>query len=264
MPFLLQQAKVTQPTVLTDIDLGVANFVLARVCLITGDWTTAISACNSILANYPKIDGENVYGGTKNVSTTAIPEIRPETNGFLFNDVNPEVIMGWPVGQALTAHNGWMNPFGESSGGLSEGFARIDNRLYDKIDNNDYRKNCFMAKDFGDYAYPTSGTVKFIPAYTNLKFAATHGIGTNDKKNVGTVTCYYMRTSEVYLMKAEAQAQSGDNTGAKTTLNVLLAARTKAGATTLTCDNYTAMTGLNALQMVQLQTRIGNVGRRWT
>ncbi len=253
-------------TVLTDIDLGVANFVLARVCLITGDWATAITACDGILSNYPTLMGENVYGGTKNVSTTSVPEIRPETNGFLYNNVNPEVILGWPVGQALTTHNSWMNPFGEGSGGLGEGFERIDNRLYDKIDNNDYRKNCFMATDFGDYSYPTSATVKFIPAYTNLKFAATHGIGSNDKKQVGSVTCYYMRTSEVYLMKAEAQAQSGDNTGAKATLNVLLAARTKAGATKLTCDTYASMAGLNALQMVQLQTRIemwGEGGREF-
>lgn len=259
-------AKGYTITVLNDIDLGVANFLLARVSLITGDWATAITACNGILSNYPTLMGENVYGGTKNVSTTGVPEIRPETNGFLYNNVNPEVILGWPVGSALTTHNSWMNPFAEGSGGLGEGFERIDNRLYDKIDNNDYRKNCFMAKDFGDYSYPTSATVKFIPAYTNLKFAATHGIGSNDKKQVGNVTCYYMRTSEVYLMKAEAQAQSGDNTGAKTTLNVLLAARTKAGATKLTCDTYAGMAGLNALQMVQLQSRIelwGEGGREY-
>jgi len=264
---LLSESGINNTTaILTDIDLAVANFLLARVSLLTGDWSIAISSCDAILAKYPTLMGENVYGGLKNVGTATIPEIRPETNGFLFNNVNPEVILGWPVGQALTAHNGWLNPFGEGSGGLGEGFARIDNRLYDKIDNSDFRKNCFMAKDFGDYAYPTAGTVRFIPAYTNLKFAATHGIGTNDKKNVGTVTCYYMRTSEVLLMKAEAQAQNNDAAGAKTTLNKLLAARTKAGATTLTCDNYSGMSGLNALQMVQLQTRIelwGEGGREF-
>ena len=36
-------------TVLTDVDLGVANFVLARVSVITGDWTTANTACDAIL-----------------------------------------------------------------------------------------------------------------------------------------------------------------------------------------------------------------------
>lgn len=253
-------------TVLTDIDMGVANFILARVSLLTGDWTTTISACDGILEKYPKLMGQDFYGGTKNVSKTIVPEIRPETNGFLFNDKNPEVILGWPVGEALSTHNSWMNPFGEGYGGLSEGFARIDNRLYDKIATDDYRKDCFMATALGDYTYPTSGTKRNIPAYTNLKFAATHGIGTDDKKNVGTVTCYYMRTSEVLLMKAEAQAQNNDATGAKTTLNILLAARTKTGATTLTCDTYPTMTGLTALQMVQLQTRIelwGEGGREF-
>lgn len=253
-------------TVSTDIDLGVANFVLARTSLLNGDWATAVTACDGILSKYPTLMGESVYGGTKNVGSASAPEIRPETNGFLYNNVNPEVILGWPVGQALTAHNGWMNPFGEGNGGLGEGFACIDNRLFDKIDNNDYRKACFMATAFGDYAYPTAGTVRKIPAYTNLKFAATHGIGTNDKKNVGTVTCYYMRTSEVLLMKAEAQAQSNDAAGAKTTLNILLSARTKAGATKLTCDNYPSMAGLSALQMVQLQSRIelwGEGGREF-
>ncbi|WP_423128571.1 RagB/SusD family nutrient uptake outer membrane protein [Gaoshiqia sp. Z1-71] len=251
---------------LTDIDLSVAKFLLARVCLITGDWTTAISACNDILAKYPTLMGQSVYGGVNNVGTTANPEIRPETNGFLYNNVNPEVILGWPVGEALTAHNGWMNPFAEGYGGLSEGFARIDNRLYEKIDNRDYRKNCFMATDFGDYAYPTNATVRYIPAYTNLKFAATHGIGTDDKKNVGTVTCYAMRSSEVLLMKAEAQAQAGSSNEAKATLNILLAARTKTGETPLTCDTYSSMTGMTALQMVQLQTRIelwGEGGREF-
>ncbi len=263
---LLTDAGVGYTTELTDIDLGVANFLLARVCLITGDWTTAISSCDGILTNYPTLMGEDVYGGTKNVGTTDAPEIRPETNGFLFNDKNPEVILGWPVGQALTTHNSWMNPYGEGNGGLGEGFARIDNRLYEKIADNDYRKSCFFATSPGDYTYPTNGTKKLIPAYTNLKFAATHGIGTDDKKNVGTVTCYYMRSSEVLLMKAEAQAQNNDATGAETTLNKLLSARTKAGAATLTCDNYPSMAGLTALQMVQLQSRIelwGEGGREF-
>lgn len=253
---LFTAAGVGYTNEIKDIDLGVAYFLIARVSILTGDWATALTACNNILAKYPNLMGQSVYGGLNNVGTATNPEIRPETNGFLYNKVNPEAILGFPVGEAMTAHNAWMNPFGEGGGGVSEGYARIDNRLYDKIAADDYRKDCFMATDFGDYKYPTAGTIKFIPKYTNLKFAATHGIGTNDKKNVGTVTCCYMRSSEVLLMKAEAQAQSGDATGAKATLNILLAARTKTGATPLTCDTYPSMANMTALQMVQLQTRI--------
>ena len=66
-------------------------------------------------------------------------------------------------------------------------------------------------------------------------------------------------------MKAECQARNGDANGAKATLNILLDARSKAG-TTLTCDNYSSMAGMSALEMVQLQTRIemwGEKGLEW-
>lgn len=262
---LLEEAGVGYTANLADFDLGVAKFVLARVALWTGDWATVISHSNDILAQYPNLMGESVYGG-KNTGTTGNPVLRPEQNGFLNNEVNPEVILGFPLGEALTAHNLWMNCFAEGYGGLSQGFQRIDNRLYDKISASDYRKDGFMAESWGDYTYPTNGDQRTIPVLTNLKFAATHGLGSDDKKNVGTVTCYYMRSSEVLLMKAEAQAQSGDDQGAEETLNVLLAARTKSGSTTLTCDNYPAMAGLSALEKVQLQSRIelwGEGGREF-
>ena len=67
-------------------------------------------------------------------------------------------------------------------------------------------------------------------------------------------------------MKAEAQAQLGDDAGAKTTLNQLLAARTKTGETPLTTDTYPSMSGLSVLEMVYLQTRIelwGEGGREF-
>lgn len=248
-----------------DFDLGVANFILARVALWTGDWATVISSTNDILANYPNLLPQSAYGAT-NDGTQASPIMRPEKNGFLNNAVNPEVIFGFPLGDALTTHNMWMNPFAEAEGGLLRGFQRIDARLYNSIAADDFRKNAFMATAWGDYSYPTNNDKRTIPAYTNLKFAATHGLGSDDKKNVGKNTAYFFRTSEALLMKAEAQAQSGDAAGAKATLNKLLAARTKAGATTLTVDNYPGMAGLTPLQMVQLQTRIelwGEGGREF-
>ena len=82
------------------------------------------------------------------------------------------------------------------------------------------------------------------------------GSNISDRTQVGRVTDIYMRTSELLLMKAEAYAQQGNDTEAKNVLNTLLAARTKEGAPTLTCDNYPAMQGLTAMQMVQLQYRI--------
>src|SRR5690606_16479125 len=112
-----------------------------------------------------------------------------------------------------------------------EGYARIDNRLYDKIANTDVRKDVFMMEAYGDYSYPSNAVVRFIPTHTNMKFAATHGMGSNDKRQVGRVGHTYFRTSEVLLMKAEAQAKSNSEAAALATLDVLLKNRTKAGAT---------------------------------
>lgn len=264
---LFKAAKIEYTQSTTDIDLGVANFILARVALWTGDWATVISSCNDILAQYPVLMDQKMYGG-KNTGDSKNPVFLPETNGFLNNTINPEVLLGWPVGEALTAHNAWMNPFGTSYGGAAGEYQRIDNRLYEKIDDNDYRKDIFLKTDFGSYHYPPNNVEGYIPAYTSMKFAATHGIGSpvTDRTKVGTVTDYYMRTSEVLLMKAEALAQSNKEAEAKETLNVLLKARTKEGTPSLTCDNYPSMQGLSVLQMVQLQTRIelwGEGGREF-
>lgn len=265
---LLKDAGIGYTTVQRDIDLGVANFLLARVSVWTGDWATAIAASSEILAAYPNLMSQAQYGG-KNIGTATDPEIRPESNGFLNNAQNPEVILGFPQGEALTHFFTYMNPFGTGNGGVGAAHKRIDNRLYEKIADGDYRKDCFMLDAFGDYTYPITNTAVFIPSYTNMKFAATHGLGSNNKSEVSTATsatCYYMRTSEVLLMKAEAEAQSGNEAAARATLDRLLAARTRTGATALTTATYPSMAGMTALQMVQLQTRIemwGEGGREF-
>lgn len=262
---LLNQAGTGFTADRTDIDLGVAYFLQARVAVWTGEWNTAVEAADKILAQYPTLMSYEQYGG-KNIGTADDPEFRPESNGFLNNEVNPEVILGFPLGIANTYHHSYTNPFGEGAGGVSRAYKRIDNRLYEQIADNDYRKDVFMEEAFGNYTYPRNNIVAYIPAYTNTKFAATHGLGSDDKIEVGRVTTYYMRSSEVLLMKAEAQAQLGDEAGAKATLNQLLAARTRNGETPLTCDTYPSMQGLSALEMVYLQTRIelwGEGGREF-
>jgi len=252
---LLQSAGTGYTSNLSDIDLGVANFILARVSLVTGDWPTVISACNGILSQNPNLMSQAEYGG-KNTGTSGSPIYDPTTNGFLNNAIDPEAILGFPVGVANTAFVDLMDPFGGSYGGLNLGYKRIDNRLYNKIANDDYRLDGFQGSSpFGDYTYPQTGTVNTLPSYINFKFASTQGfdgVGIHSDQT----TAVYMRTSEVLLMKAEAQAQSGDGSGAEATLNVLLAARTRTGATPLTCDNYPSMVGMTPIQMVQLQTRI--------
>lgn len=254
----------------TDIDLAVADFVLARVAMYTGEWATAITACTDIMGTYSSLMTESSYVGLNvgGITLDTPAKYLADNSGFLNIGTNPEVILGWEKAQSVKAHNAWMNTFGGGAGGVSALYQCIDNRLYEKIADDDYRKDNFLKEDYGDFSYPPNNIKSWVPKYANIKFANTHGVGSASAttNTAGEVGDYNMRTSEVLLMKAEAQAQSGDAAGAENTLNTLLAARTRAGATPLTCDNYPAMAGMSILQMIQLQTRIelwGEGGREF-
>jgi hypothetical protein len=238
-----------------DIDLGVANFVLARVSLLTGDYNAAIAACNSILSKYPTLISKENYGGT-NTGTQEAPEFHANANAFHNSALNPEIIFGFPNISAPNPVPTWLNVFGLSYGGVTGDYARIVTTLYDAIADADVRKGAFLGNTtFEAYEYPTTAIDHLtVPTYSNLKFAATHGLTQDEKTSadLSTSDVCYMRTSEVLLMKAEAEAQSGNDAAAKATLNTLLAARTDG----LTCDTYPGASNLSALDMVKLQWRI--------
>jgi len=242
-----------------DIDCAVAQFLLARASLWTGDYATCISSCQAILSHYSDLIPESAYG-IQNSRTRALAagtdDEKADDNAFACLDVNPECILGWTDGNgAQTYQYSNFNCFAEGNGGLGEYFMRMDNRLYEKIADNDFRKGVFLS-DTLTYVYPTDETSQLLPKYTNLKWGATIALQqTARNSNINCDYCYY-RTSEVLLMLAEAQASSGKDSEAKNTLNELLAARTKDGAATLTCDNYPSMSGMSALDMVKLQWRI--------
>lgn len=242
-----------------DLDLGVANFLLARAALEFGDYATCATACNEIISSgkYSFIKEAN-YGGTNTGSdmTGANIEVLPGTNAFCTLDVNPEVILGFSTTSSYNASAYFTqlaNPFGAYASGRV--FARIDDRLYNKINDNDFRKDAFyVGPEIVDYVTGDGKTKYNIPSYTNLKFAATTGAD-GKKTSVNTQCFVKFRFSEVYLMLAEAQLASNQESAAKATLNTLLAARTKAGATTLTVDNY-ASSAISTQEMVRLQWRI--------
>jgi hypothetical protein len=240
-----------------DIDLAVANFVLARVSLLTGDNAAAITACNAILTKYPSLIAPEHYGG-KNSGTPTEPVFRAEDNALIkFGSINPEVIFGFPgVTTFQNAVREWLNVFGTGYGGALFNWGRIVNTLYDAINANDVRKEAFLGNtSFEAYSYPTTPPVTLtIPTYSNLKFAATEVDGNTTATDLERLDVCYMRTSEVLLMKAEAQARTDEN-AAKATLNTLLAARTKTGQPALTCDTYGG-NATSALDMVKLQWRI--------
>lgn len=260
---------------LEDFDLGLANFLLARASLWTGDNTTCINACNAIITSgkYSLIKPEN-WGGKNTGSWTEKDEngcvqieILPETNAFTSLAVNPETILGYINTSTYknTAFFSLANPFcGYSAYGT---MPRIDDRLYNKINDNDCRKDAFRQETIGDYAFAT--LVHHLPSYVALKFAATVGLnnagdGHLTKAEAGAAEESKFRLAEVYLMKAEAENAAGKTGDATNTINDLLKARTKAGAQTLTFANYGS--GLSLTEFIQLQWRIemwGEGGREY-
>ena len=261
---LMKEAGVGYTEDITDIDLGVCNFNLLRVALCAGDWTTAITAGNELVAQYTKFIPKANYGwqGSKTGNLQNPISIPASGNYFLDVTNNPEVIMGWPYAQAAVQSVGssnieptciWMNPFGKGGGGL---FSAIDQSLYNKMDDDDYRKNLFATTAYGSYAYPPNGTVGEIPAWVNYKWANTYGVSgaageALSSSTVDQVGQYIMRASEAYLMLAEAQYRSGATGDATTTLNKLISARTNGAKD---ASNYNG--GSDLWEMIKLQYRI--------
>lgn len=217
----------------TDIDGTVASVVLARAALNTGDWNTAIKAASDVIAQYPTLMNEQQY----------------TTSGMTLLD--NEAIFGYKV-DATTSKGqgsfpGWMNPYGEGGyGGSQAAWMAIDQRLYDKIPETDYRKKNFVQQDYITITYPSSGSSLKYPKYNSLKFAA--GIVT------GQTTAYfqneiYMRSSEMLLVKAEAEVRSGDNDAARNTLFQLVSKRDPAYP-------LSSKSGNDLLAEIQLQRRI--------
>ena len=249
-----------------DLDAGVAYFLKAKVALATGQWSTAIHACDQIIAVYgAQFMSQGQYVAKNIPDATGKAQYYAVNSGFLSLAQNPECILGWPLAQTKD----------KASPGLFFQYLRMLQRRFgrqlcpyrrspavSKINENDYRKQNFWVTGLPDtdYEYANGTSTKILP-YSNLKFACTVGTGGGTDPSSGESGSSFftdvilMRLSEVYLMKAEAEAQSGTG-DAKATLNILLAARTKEGATPLTCDSYTEMKGLSALEMVQVQTRI--------
>lgn len=246
-----------------DIDLGVAQFLLCRAALWAGEWDTAISTGKSLTGHFSKFIKESHYGA-KNEDFAAVcagtKDVKVEDNAFLCvdSDVNPEVIAGFRTGSGANTYlNGFANVYMPGEAGVSMLAPRIDDRLYALIDDNDFRKRNYTTQD-GTYHYITDQSAydRVIPAYANLKWGASIAKSYTERSFHVDCDQVIFRSAEAWLMLAEAYAQNGEDSNAKTTLNTLLAARTKSGASTLTCDNYSSMSGMSALKMVQLQTRI--------
>ncbi len=257
---------------LYDIDLGVAQFLLARAALDCHRWDIAATAANDIVSKYPNFISESNWGmsNEKLVSVAQITAghgfvdgFNSDENAFFNFKVNPEVIFGWEASESVGANVTRKSaiPFVLQNpllNGNMENAWQIDADLYNKIPDADFRKDRIASADVA-YPFYTVNQVGadttfhagiMVPKYTNLKYAATESRdGKTIHDNSTWLTDYpYYRSSAAYLMLAEAYAQQGNTSGAKSTLDKLLAARTKAGET--------AMTSTGSLEDVKLQWRI--------
>lgn len=259
----------TSNTEVHDVDCAVAQYVRARVALDTKDWATAIDACNELLTHYPNFIAPDDYGmdaskiasvASRNANGWNGDTYNASDNAFYNIQKNPETIFGEvSVDDGTEKWNFWTDF--NSLKNTPSGYFQMDEDLYNSMSDNDCRKACFLPEAYANfpiYSFQNNDTVWYhytLPAYTNLKWAATEGKGyTNHDNSHNTADFVYLRSSAVLLMGAEAYAQSGQDEQAKALLNRLLAVRTKVGSATMTCDN--TMPGKSALDMVKLQWRI--------
>lgn len=256
---------------LYDIDLGVAQYLLARAALDAKRWDIVVTAASDIVSKYPDFIKEANWGMSKEtLASVSEMDGRDFKNGFnsdqnaFFNfKVNPETIFGWEASEAVGANVTRKSaiPFVLQNpllNGNMEVACQIDADLYSKIPDSDFRKDRIAS---ADVVYPFYTVNKVgedttfhvgikVPKYTNLKYAATEsrdGATIHDNSKWLTDFPYY-RSSAAYLMLAEAYAQQGKTSEAKKALDKLLAARTKAGSTPMTSNG--------TLDEVKLQWRI--------
>lgn len=255
--------------VVYSINCAVAQYYRCRAAMDRKDWATVIDGATELLSYYPNFIKASDYGmdqsklasvAARNDNGWCGKEYNAEENAFYNWEKNPEGIFGNARGSSsMFWTNGGFNALKRGP----SGYYQVDANIYNALSDNDCRKACILADDFENYpiySFENNDSTWYsytMPKYTSLKWAASSSIGHNGEMHDNKYTVsdnIYLRTSAVWLMLAEAYAQSGQDAMAKQTLNKLLEARTIEGRPTMTCDN--TMAGMSTMDMVKLQWRI--------
>lgn len=244
-----------------DIDKGVAQYLLMRAALEFTDWDKVISVGEKLTAAYPTFIPVANYGAkTADLDSyvDGTKDLNAKDNAFLCAAANPEAILAFTYGGGFNKQLCWSlcNTFAAGEAGSGRSAPRIDDRLFDKIAANDVRKDVFTDHEV-TYTYISNAEENItnnvkLPQYSTLKWAATQALTESKRTEKSYSDDIMIRSSEVYLMLAEAYAQKNNTSATTSTLDKLLAARATSG--TLTCAN--SMSGMSALDMVKLQWRI--------
>ena len=202
------------------VDKSVAQGILARVYLETGNWQGAKEMAQAARTDYRLMTGDQwVNDGFDDIS-------------------NLEWMWGADIdSESTTAFASFFSHFDSTNGGYAGalgGYKMIDARLYDQIPETDLRKAAFVDPVNGHPNYPN------IPGYANLKFI---------DETFFEGDYVYMRSSEMVLIQAEAEARLGENSNAASTLFELVSQRD---------SGYTlsSNTGNDLVNEIYLQRRI--------
>lgn len=201
------------------IDLSVAQGLRARVALVMQDWNTAISNAAAAREGYPLMDATAYTSGFRDV-----------TNGeWIWGmDINAEQAT---IYASFFSH---MDPikFSYASLGLQK---QMPQYLFDTIPDTDVRKQVVVAP--GDTIIAQTGDM--VPTYSVIKFRAG---------STWEADYVMMRSSEMYLIEAEAAAESEQDAVAQTALNAVLDARDPGSST--------SNTGQALIDEIRLQRRL--------
>ena len=226
---LLTEANYTRPADENGkdfIDASVANGLLARYYLLAQKWPEAAAAAKLARAGYGLRTPEELKDG--------------------FMDVTASDVM-WGFNHTTETQTTYASFFSHMSNyapgysGLDYAAKLIDARLYAQIDASDLRRDLFNGPK-GWSGGPQAGAK--LP-YANLKFG--------DDGN-WTMDYIYMRSPEMVLIEAEAEARQGNIAAAGAVLKELLDVRTKGG--TWDSSAFVALTQQQAINYILLQRRI--------
>ncbi|MCL2682452.1 MAG: RagB/SusD family nutrient uptake outer membrane protein [Bacteroidales bacterium] len=179
------------------INKAVAQGLLARVKMCMHKWAEAEELAHEARSAFPIMSGTEAGGILDSAGNfTQLP--------YGFNNENNSEWM-WGVKWTVENNMVWMSfqshmaSDGDGYAGLGS-YKAMDNRLYEQMDTADVRRRLHYMNVEADLFY-------------NTKFRAVPGWAMDN---------IYMRSSEMLLIEAEAQAQQGKNAQAATTLMELM------------------------------------------
>lgn len=197
------------------VSLDVVYGIRARVYLTMHKYAEALKDAEAALSH-----------------TAAVPYSRTAVSKPTFIDIEDK---SWMWGILITekdrvsttgicnfpSHMGSLN-YGYASVG---GWRRISPKLYEQIPASDVRKGWFLNGEGVSANLPAAAqtyiTGKKAPAYTQVKYGVLNDQWGTDNNATDVIL---MRVEEMYLIKAEAQAMSGNVSGGVSTLNSFVTA----------------------------------------